>query len=53
MVEQVELTEPAGLDTIAVITGGWSKHELLEAGAVAVFESVEELRQQLDEPPFA
>jgi HAD superfamily hydrolase (TIGR01509 family) len=48
----IEAAAQAGLDTIAVITGGWSKQELLEAGAVAVFESVEELRQRLDEPPL-
>jgi hypothetical protein len=38
---------------ICLMTGGWSRLELLDAGAVAVFESVEELRQRLDEPPFA
>ncbi len=31
------------------MTGGWSKQELREAGAVAIFESVEELRGRLDE----
>lgn len=49
----IEAAAQAGLDTIALITGGWSKPELLEAGAVAVFESVEELRRHLDEAPFA
>ena len=48
----IEAAGKAGLDTIALVTGGWSEHELLEAGAVAVFESVEELRQRLDEPPW-
>ncbi len=48
----IEAAGKAGLDTLALVTGGWSEHELLEAGAVAVFESVEELRQRLDEPPW-
>jgi len=42
----------AGVDTIAVITGGFSRAELDEAGAVAVFESVAELRSRLDETPL-
>jgi hypothetical protein len=35
-----------------VITGGWSKQELRESGAIAVFESVDELRRRLDETPL-
>jgi hypothetical protein len=35
-----------------VLTGGFSEHELRDAGAVAVFESVEELRRQLDSIPL-
>ena len=42
----------AGVDTIAVITGGFSEQELTEAGAVAVFESVAELRERLDTTPL-
>jgi len=38
----------AGLETLAVLTGGFSEAELREAGAVAVFESVLELRESLD-----
>jgi hypothetical protein len=30
----------AGIDTVCLITGGWSKHELLDAGAAAVYESI-------------
>ena len=40
----VEAARKAGVDTIAVLTGGFSEAELREAGAVAVFESVRELR---------
>jgi HAD superfamily hydrolase (TIGR01549 family) len=44
----VEAARKAGVETICVITGGFSEQELRDAGAVAVFESVEELRQKLD-----
>ena len=37
----------AGLETLAVLTGGFSEAELREAGAVAVFESVLELCENL------
>jgi HAD superfamily hydrolase (TIGR01509 family) len=49
----IEAAHQAGVETVAVITGGWSKHELREAGAAAVFESVDELRHRLDETPLA
>ena len=50
----VEAARKAGLETLAVVTGGaYSENELLEAGAVAVFESVEELRRRLDETPLS
>jgi HAD superfamily hydrolase (TIGR01509 family) len=49
----VEAARRAGIETICVITGGFSEHELREAGALAVFESVAELRERLDETPLA
>jgi HAD superfamily hydrolase (TIGR01549 family) len=48
-----EAAERAGLDTVAVLTGGFSEQELRDAGAVIVFESIEELRARLDETPLA
>jgi HAD superfamily hydrolase (TIGR01549 family) len=48
----IEAAQKAGVETICVITGGWSAQELRDAGAIAVFESVEELRRRLDETPF-
>lgn len=48
----VEAARKAGVETVCVITGGWSKQELREAGAIAVFESVDELRQRLEETPL-
>jgi HAD superfamily hydrolase (TIGR01549 family) len=49
----VEAARRAGLRCVTVITGGFSEQELRDAGAVAVFESIEELRQRLDATPFA
>lgn len=40
------------LAAIAVLTGGFSEHELRTAGAGWVFESLDELRARLDETPL-
>jgi HAD superfamily hydrolase (TIGR01549 family) len=45
----IEAARKAGVETVCLITGGFSELELREAGAAAVFESVEELRLRLDE----
>ena len=45
----IEAARKAGVDTVCVITGGFSEQELRDAGAAAVFESVEELRRNLEE----
>jgi phosphoglycolate phosphatase-like HAD superfamily hydrolase len=42
----------AGVETIAVLTGGFSERELLDAGAACVYESIDELRRSLDETPL-
>jgi len=42
----------AGVETIAVLTGGFSDEELRDAGAIAVFESIDELRRRLSETPL-
>jgi HAD superfamily hydrolase (TIGR01549 family) len=49
----VEAASRAGVETVAVRTGGFGVDELREAGAVAIFESVQELRESLDETPLA
>jgi HAD superfamily hydrolase (TIGR01549 family) len=49
----IEAARKAGVETLCVITGGFSEQELRDAGAVAVFESVEELRKRLDETPLS
>ena len=50
----VEAARKAGLETLAVLTGGaYSRQELVDRGALAVFESVDELRNRLDETPLS
>jgi HAD superfamily hydrolase (TIGR01509 family) len=44
----VEAAKRAGVPTVAVLTGGFSEAELRDAGAREVYESVAELREQLD-----
>src|SRR5688572_17645455 len=48
-----EAAKRAGIQTVAVLTGGFSEAELRDAGAVAVFHSIEDLRESLDETPLA
>jgi HAD superfamily hydrolase (TIGR01509 family) len=43
----------AGVQTLAVLTGGFSEQELREAGAAAIYHSIAELRDSLDETPLA
>ena len=49
----VEAAAKLDVATIAVLTGGFSAAELRDAGAIAVFESVEELRERVDETPLS
>src|SRR5215218_192564 len=44
----VEAAGRAGIQSVTVRTGGFSAAELRDAGAVAVFDSIEELREALD-----
>jgi HAD superfamily hydrolase (TIGR01509 family) len=48
-----EAAKRAGLETIGVLTGGFSREELRNAGAACVFERLEELRERLDDTPLA
>ena len=48
----VEAASRAGIKTVAVLTGGFSEAELRSAGAVDVFESLDELREKLDSTPL-
>jgi HAD superfamily hydrolase (TIGR01549 family) len=48
----VKAAKRAGVETLAVLTGGFSEQELRDAGARDVFTSVEELRKSLAETPL-
>jgi phosphoglycolate phosphatase-like HAD superfamily hydrolase len=48
----VQAAEKAGVATIAVMTGGFSEAELDDAGAVAVYGSIVELREDLASTPL-
>jgi HAD superfamily hydrolase (TIGR01549 family) len=49
----VSAASKAGIPTVCVVTGGFSRAELLEAGATVVYESVEQVRENLDETPLS
>jgi HAD superfamily hydrolase (TIGR01549 family) len=49
----IEAAKRANVPTIAVLTGGFGEAELREAGAACVFESIDELRERIDETPLA
>ena len=48
----VEAASKAGVQTLTVRTGGFGSDELQEAGAAAVFESVTELCEKIDQTPL-
>jgi phosphoglycolate phosphatase-like HAD superfamily hydrolase len=49
----VKAADRAGVGTLAVLTGGFAIEELTESGARGVYESVAELRADLDQTPLA
>ncbi len=49
----VRAAAAAGVETLAVLTGGFAIDELRETGARDVFESVADLREELDRTPLA
>jgi HAD superfamily hydrolase (TIGR01509 family) len=48
----IKAAAEAGVETVAVLTGGFSEAELRDAGAVAVFENMEQLRAGLASTPL-
>ena len=48
-----EAAARVSVPTVGVLTGGFSEQELRDGGAVAVFESIADLRGRLDETPLA
>jgi HAD superfamily hydrolase (TIGR01549 family) len=49
----IEAAANAGLETICLLTGGWSGQELRDHGAIAVYGSVPDLIAGLDDTPLA
>ena len=48
----VEAAKRAGVETITVMTGGFGEDELRESGAIAVFDSIGELRERISDTPL-
>ena len=49
----IEAAGKVGLQVVCVLTGGATREQLMEAGAVAVYDDVAELLRMLDESPLA
>ena len=49
----IEAATSAGLDCVGVLTGGTTRSDLEQAGAVAVFADVAELLSELDDSPLS
>ncbi|HEX2047311.1 MAG TPA: HAD family hydrolase [Acidimicrobiales bacterium] len=49
----IEAAAKLGIDVVAVLTGGTTRADLQDAGAVAVYEDVAELLDRLDDSPLA
>lgn len=49
----VKASVRAGVPCIGVLSGGSGREELLEAGAVAVYDDVADLLERLDSSPIA
>lgn len=49
----VEAAAKLGVDVVAVLTGGTTRADLLDAGAVAVYDDVADLLEHLDDSPLA
>lgn len=49
----IEAAAKLNLEVVTVLTGGWRRQDLTEAGAVAVYEDVAELLANLDDSPLA
>ena len=48
----VQAARSAGIGCVAIESGGFSRHELSEEGALAVYRDVDELRQQWRTSPL-
>lgn len=48
----IEAAKKAGVGTVAVQSGGWTREQLLEAGAVAVYYDVADIVRNFESSPF-
>ncbi|HET6817454.1 MAG TPA: HAD family hydrolase [Mycobacteriales bacterium] len=48
----VEAAKRAGLDCVAVLSGGIPEHDLRDAGAIAIYRDVKHLLDEFDESPL-
>ncbi|MDQ3588134.1 MAG: HAD family hydrolase [Actinomycetota bacterium] len=48
----IEAAKRAGIETVAVLTGGFGEDQLRQTGAAQVYRSIEELRKDLDNTPL-
>jgi HAD superfamily hydrolase (TIGR01549 family) len=49
----IEAAAKLDLEVVSVLTGGWTRRDLADAGAVAVYDDVAELLANLDDSPLA
>lgn len=49
----LEAAHKLDLDVVTVLTGGWTRADLQERGAVAVYDDVADLLEHLDDSPLA
>lgn len=49
----IEAAGKAGVSTVAVQSGGWSREQLQEAGAIAVYVDVADIVRNFEQSPFA
>src|SRR3954451_8453993 len=49
----IEAAAKLDLDVVAVLTGSWTRQDLVDAGAVAVYEEVAQLLAELEDSPLA
>jgi HAD superfamily hydrolase (TIGR01509 family) len=49
----IEAAAKIGLEVVCVLTGGWTRRDLTDAGAIAVYTEVAELLADLDNSPLA
>ena len=50
---RVQAPRKRGVETLCLVTGGFSEQESRDPGAAAVFESVQELRDSLERTPLS